>query len=433
MAKIVELPRLSDTMEEGVIAKWHIKEGDKVKRGQLIADIETDKATMEFESFDAGTVLRLVAAEGDALAIGKPIAVLGKEGEDADAALSAHGGAPPAAAPSAAVSPASAAPAPALAPAPTPAPTPDPTPDPTHESAAPAGRANERIAASPLARRLARELGVDLAQLSGSGPHGRIIKTDVEGAAAGHPGATAGAGATITEGARAFVTRPDTPQKLSQMRKAIAKRMGQANAEIPHFYLTSKIEMDRAVAARKEINEAFPDAKVSFNDFVILAAAAALRQHPEINAYWDGSTIVWRGDIHVGMAVAVEEGLLVPPIRFTDQKTLREIGREAKDLGARARDKKLSPSEMTGSTFTVSNLGMFGIEEFSAVVNPGEGAILAVGAIVDEVVADGTGFRVAKRMKVTLACDHRVMDGAVGAKFLVTFRGLLERPLAMMA
>ena len=430
MAKIVELPRLSDTMEEGVIAKWHVAVGDKVKRGQLIAEVETDKATMEFESFDAGVVLKLVAPEGEAMAIGTPIAVLGKEGEDADAALAQHGSG------SGSGGGGGQAPAPKAesAPAPEPvaeaAPTSEPASSSSSSSSSSVGRTDERIAASPLARRLARERGIDLATITGSCPHGRIVKTDIEAAGSG---AAARPSATVTSGSRSFVSRPDEPQKLSQMRKTIAKRMGQANAEIPHFYLTTKIEMDRTVAARKEVNEAFEDGKVSFNDFVLLATAKALVQHPEVNAYWDGQTIVRRGDIHVGMAVAIDEGLIVPPIRFTDQKTLREIAVEAKDLGGRGRDKKLSPDEMMGSTFTVSNLGMFGIEEFSAVINPGEGAILAVGAIADEVVPDGNGFRVAKRMKATLACDHRVMDGAVGARFLQTLRGLLERPLAMMA
>lgn len=412
MATIVELPRLSDTMEEGVIAKWHVAVGDKVKRGQVIAEIETDKATMEFESFDAGHVLRLVAEEGQTLPLGAPIAVLGKKDEDVDAALAKASAsanqAPPAAAAEAADSP---------APAPAPAATAAPAPTEADEG---------RIAASPLARRLAREAGLPLSSIKGSGPHGRIVKTDVEAAASAGP--TAG-----LAGPGGFISRPDRPMKLSQMRKTIAKRMAQANAEIPHFYLTSVVDMGAAVQLRTQLKTALPDTKISFNDIVIMAAAKALEQHPEINAYWDGTTIVQRGDIHVGVAVAVEEGLIVPPVRHADQKSLKQIAVEIRDIGTRARDKKLSPAEMSGSTFTVSNLGMFGIESFSAVINPGEGAILAVGSITDEAVVVDGALGMGKRMRMTLACDHRVMDGAVGAVFLKTLRGLLEQPLAMLA
>ncbi len=440
MAKIVELPRLSDTMEEGVIAKWHIAQGDTVKRGQVIADIETDKATMEFESFDAGTVLRIVAAEGEPLAIGTPIAVLGKEGEDVDAALAAHGGggatAPKAAAapePKAAAADEPKAPEPKAAPKASASAESESESEP--EAAAP-GRASERIAASPLARRIARERGIDLAKVTGSGPRGRVVKADVEAAAASGtaakaPAAVAASGEVDAHG-RPFVERPDEPVKLSQMRKAIARRMSQANAEIPHFYLTTTVDMDRAVALREQLKAGL-DAKVSFNDLVLLAAAKALRVHPEVNAYWDGTTAVRRGNVHMGIAVAVDEGLIVPVVRYADQRSLREIAELARDLGLRGREKKLLPPEMSGSTFTVSNLGMFGIDEFAAVINPGEGAILAVGAIVDTVVAKGGQAVIGKRMKMTLACDHRVMDGAVGAKFLATLRGLLEQPLAMLA
>jgi len=420
MATIVELPRLSDTMEEGVIAKWHIAEGDKVKRGQIIADIETDKATMEYESFDAGIVLKIVAAEGDTHPIGTPIAVLGKAGEDVDAALAKAGGAStPAPAPAA---PAAPEPAPAAAPA---APTPAPVP------AAPAPTADDgRIPASPLARRLAHEAGIALASIAGTGPHGRVIKADVDAAIAG---GGASAGTTVSDGARTFVSRPDTAMTLSQMRKTIARRMGQSNAEIPHFYLTIDADMGGAVAMRTQLKAALPDVKISYNDMVIMAVAKALVKHPEINAYWDGQTIVRRGDIHVGMAVAVDEGLIVPPVRHTEQRSLSEIAVATRAIGTKARDKKLTPSEMTGSTFTVSNLGMFGIEQFQAVINPGEGAILAVGAIRDEAVVVDGKLEPGKRMRVNLACDHRVMDGAVGAQFLVTLRGYLEQPLSMLA
>ncbi|MEM6292492.1 MAG: dihydrolipoamide acetyltransferase family protein [Myxococcota bacterium] len=422
MAKIVELPRLSDTMEEGVIAKWHIAEGDKVKRGQVIADIETDKATMEFESFDAGIVLKIVAPEGDTMPIGTPIAVLGKPGDDVEAALASAGSSASAAPAAEAAAP---QPEPAAAPQPAAAPAAAPAP------AAASSEDDDRVAASPLARRMAREAGLSISQIEGSGPHGRIIKADVDAAIAGG-GASAGA-SVVTSGARTFVSRPDTPMKLSQMRKTIAKRMGQSNAEIPHFYLTIDADMANAVAMRTQLKASLPDVKISYNDMVILAVAKALQKHPEVNAYWDGKTIVRRGDIHVGMAVAVDEGLIVPPIRHTEQRTLSEVATATRDLGTRGRDKKLGPDEMTGSTFTVSNLGMFGIEQFLAVINPGEGAILAVGAIRDEPVVVGGEIKPGKRMRVNLACDHRVMDGAVGAQFLVTLRTYLEQPLAMLA
>lgn len=487
MAKVVELPRLSDTMEEGVIAKWHVAVGDTVKRGQVIAEIETDKATMEFESFDAGVVLELLAPEGETLAIGTPIAVLGKAGEDPKAALGGRGGGAPkkeeggkgskpaakkaaakkaeedepeesaedeAAEADAAKGETGATKAEskmvkeaeaALATAKTGASRGEAEAGEGEddEDEAPAEAADRsRIAASPLARRLAREHGVDLARISGSGPHGRIVKADVEAAAKAKPAgpakaakptkAAAAAGQEVDVRGRPFAVHADEPVKLSQMRKAIARRMSQANAEIPHFYLTTVVDMDRAVALREELKTAL-DAKVSFNDLVLLAAAKALRAHPEVNAYWDGTTAVRRGNVHMGVAVAVDEGLIVPVIRFADQKSLREIAEDARDLGQRGRDKKLAPDEMSGSTFTVSNLGMFGIDEFAAVINPGEGAILAVGAIVDTVVAKAGQVAIGKRMKMTLACDHRVMDGATGAKFLATLRGLLEQPLAMLA
>ncbi|MBK8236806.1 MAG: 2-oxo acid dehydrogenase subunit E2 [Deltaproteobacteria bacterium] len=439
MATVVALPRLSDTMEEGVIAKWHIKPGDKVKRGQMIAEIETDKATMEFESFDAGVVLELVAPEGKTLPIGAPIAVFGQAGEDPKAALSGAAKAP-AKAESKPTAKTDAAPeskhaakpdaepaaktdaAPAAKPDAAPASSTDARPD-----AKPEPRDDGRIAASPLARRLARERGLALADIEGSGPHGRVVKTDVERAASAPRAAAAAAPASAG----------DTVVELSMMRKTIAKRMAQANAEIPHFYLTIVVDMDRAAAVRDELAAA--DVKVSYNDLIVLACAKALRIHPEVNAYWNGQTIVRRGDVHVGIAVAVEDGLVVPVLRHTDRMSLSEIAASARTLGGKARERALEPAQMTGSTFSVSNLGMFGIEAFAAVVNPGEGAILAVGGIADEAVvrAPAAGgaptLAVGKRMRVTLSCDHRVMDGATGAKFLATVRGLLEQPLRMLA
>lgn len=432
MASIIELPRLSDTMEEGVIAQWHIAVGDKVKRGQVIADVETDKATMEFESFEAGLVLKLVASEGETLPIGAPIAVFGKEGENADAVLANHGGATAPAAPAVAKQDPAPTTQPPVADAPTPAPKPVVTAPVAAEAPSPT-LDDGRIAASPLARRLAREHGLRLADIEGSGPHGRIVKTDVDAAAAGTsarpPSST---GVVPAPSAPSPFVKADEPQQLSQMRKTIAKRMAQANAEIPHFYLTTEVDMGAVVALRKELKTTLPDTKISFNDFILLAAARALVDHPGVNAYWDGQTIIRRGDIHVGFAAAIDEGLIVPVVRYANYKTLRQIAAEVRDLSTRAREKRLGPDEMSGSTFTVSNLGMFGITEFAAVVNPGEGAILAVGGIKEAVVVEDGDPVVGHRMKMTLSCDHRVMDGAVGARFLATLRGYLESPLTIL-
>lgn len=267
---------------------------------------------------------------------------------------------------------------------------------------------------------MAREAGLALAQIQGSGPHGRVVKTDVERAASG---STARGAAPAPAG--------DTVMELSQMRKAIARRMAQANTEIPHFYLTIVIAMDRVAAMREELTAA--EIKVSFNDFVVLGCAKALRAHPEVNAFWNGTTIVRRGDVHIGIAVALEEGLVVPVVRNTDTLSLSRIAETARDLGTRAKGKQLDPSSLSGSTFTVSNLGMFGIEAFAAVVNPGEGAILAVGGIADEAVVVDGKLTIGKRMRVTLSCDHRVMDGAQGAKFLATLEGMLEHPMRLLA
>ncbi len=438
MAIIVELPRLTDTMEEGVIAQWHIAEGDKVKRGQVIADIETDKATMEFESFDAGYVLKLVASEGDTLGLGAPIAVLGKKDEDVGdlltalanrAAGGAEAEAQEPAKEDAATSTESAVPVEAEA-----------TPAAPAEAPAAQTLDNGRIPASPLARRLAREAGLELSQIEGSGPHGRIIKADVDRAVAegvkpksADTPKVATASSEVDEHGRPYATHEDTTVKLSQMRKTIVKRMGQSKREAPHIYLTMPIRMDEAAAARKQLNAALAEqgVKVSFNDFIIKAAAKALRVHPRVNAHYTPDGIIEYGNAHVGMAVALDDGLVVPVVRYADQKTLKAIASETRSLGTRARDRKLAPAEMSGSTFTVTNLGMFGIEEFMAVVNPGEGGILAVGAIKDEVVVEDGQMVIRKMMRVTLCSDHRVFDGADNAKFLVTLKGLLEQPMGL--
>ncbi|MBA3547619.1 MAG: 2-oxo acid dehydrogenase subunit E2 [Nannocystis sp.] len=482
MATVVELPRLSDTMEEGVIAKWRIKVGDKVKRGQVIAEIETDKATMEFESFDSGTVLKLIAAEGETLPIGAAIAVLGAPGEDPDA------GAKPAGTPAAGTPPASTPATPKIAtkeegahgetkpagepgsgaevnapPPPAPA-TGSEEQVPTDRSQKPAGD-DGRVPASPLARRLAREHDLELGGIQGSGPHGRVVKADVDQAIAAGTGgapqkpapapaaATAGApaagaanverpaakvsaapgvpGAEADADGRPYVSRPTKTIKLTQMRKTIVKRMGQSKREAPHIYLTTAIRMDRAMAIRAELNLAVDGTKISVNDLIVLACARALRKHPKVNSNYTEQGILEYGDIHVGVAVALDDGLVVPMIRFADQKTISAISRESRDLGLRAKNKELRPEEMTGSTFTISNLGMLGVESFMAVVNPGESAILAVGATNEEAVVDNGAVVVRKVMRVTLCSDHRAFDGADSARFLQTLKSLLENPMAL--
>ena len=444
MATIVELPRLSDTMEEGVVAEWRIQVGDKVKRGQVIADIETDKATMEFESFESGVVLDLVAKPGEMLPIGAPIAVFGEQGEDPKAALEAHGGpqgkapeaprepesgAPPEAkregAESAAESKAPAAKAPST-----------PAPSPAKPAAAPVQRADDgRIPASPVARKIAHEHGLALADIAGSGPHGRIIKTDVEKAVAGG-GTARPAGQHSSETdvfGRPYLRHEDEVKAPTLMRKTIAKRMVQSQQQIPHFYLTIEVEMNEAARLRSQINLAAEGTKVSFNDMVVAAAAHALRAHPECNASWSDSGVVSHGNIDVGVAVAIEGGLVVPVVKNAEQKNVVAISREVRSLGKRAKNKQLRPEEMTGSSFSVSNLGMFGITEFAAMVNPGEGAILAVGEVADgPAVRDGQ-LVVRKLMRCTLSCDHRVIDGAMGARFLATFKTLLEAPMRLFA
>ncbi|TPV97034.1 MAG: 2-oxo acid dehydrogenase subunit E2 [Myxococcales bacterium FL481] len=447
MATVVELPRLSDTMEEGVVARWRIKEGDQVKRGQVIAEIETDKATMEFESFDRGRVLKLVAEEGQVLPLGAPIAVLGAEGDDVEAALAAANKAAPAApavsadppeasslgtpAPVAAAAPPSNVAAPSASPAPVVGSSP-PAPAVTSAAELTDEGAQSRVPASPVARRLARERGLPLTSIPGSGPNGRVIKADVEGAVLSTPSVPVGTpAAEVDEHGRPFVARPATTVAHSQMRRTIAKRMLQSQQQVPHFYLTIEIDMERASKLRGEFNVAVKGTKASFNDLLLVAAARSLRENPRVNASFTDGAIVEHGDIVLGFAVALEDGLVVPVVKYADQKTLRQISMEVRELGKRAKQRQLRPEEMTGSTFTVSNLGMFGISEFAAMVNPGEGAILAVGAVEPSAVVVDGELTVRRRMRATLSCDHKVVDGAVGAQFLATLRDYLEEPMRL--
>jgi len=416
MAIVIDMPKLSDTMSEGVIAKWNVKEGDTVKSGDIIAEVETDKATMDVEVYDGGTVLKIVATEGTAVPLGGIMAVIGAPGEDISALL---GGAPAAAAPAPAAAPAA---VPTLSkPAPAPAP-----------AAAPVTEPSGPVKASPLAKSIAAASGVDLSKVQGTGPNGRIVKKDLDevGADGIRPEVSKGS-MPSTPAIRPDAIRPDTDHRISQMRKTIAKRLAESKFTNPHFYETIDIDMKNAVATREALN-ASGDVKISFNDLVVKAAALALRKHPAVNSSWLGEIIREYGSVHVAVAVAIEDGLVTPVIRNTDLKGLSAISAETKDLAKRARDRKLEPKDWEGSTFTISNLGMYGIEEFTAIINPPNACILAVGAIRDVPVVENGAVVPGKRMKVTLSSDHRVVDGAVAAQFLNTLRGYLEHPATML-
>ncbi|MCU0320292.1 MAG: 2-oxo acid dehydrogenase subunit E2, partial [Flavobacteriales bacterium] len=398
---------------------WHKKVGDKVKSGEVLAEIETDKATMEFESFTDGVLLHIGVEKGKAAAVDSVLAVLGKEGEDITALLAEAAQA----APVVAETPAAPAPAPvaeAPKPAPAPAPTPATAPRPAAPAVASVPASNGRVFASPLARRLAEEKGIDIARVKGSGPEGRITKRDVEG---------------HTDGGMAW-SAPQVEQfeevAVSQMRKTIARRLAESKFTAPHFYLTLEIDMARAMQVREAVNKQIAPEKISFNDMVIKAAAVALKQHPKVNSSWLGDRIRTNHHVHIGVAVAVEEGLLVPVVRFADGKPLRTIGAEVRDYAKKAKEKKLQPQDWEGNTFTISNLGMFGIEEFTAIINPPDACILAVGGIMEKPVVRNGAIVPGHTMKVTLSCDHRVVDGATGAAFLNTFKQLLEEPALLL-
>lgn len=425
MASVVEMPKLSDTMEEGGIANWLKKEGDSVKEGEPLVEIETDKATQEYESPAEGVILKLLVAPGKTVKLRTPIAVIGAKGEAVDLAKFAVPEKAAAPAPkAAAAAPKAATPRPAAN-----APTP-PQSQPQIQSA------DGRVKSSPLARRVAAERGIDVANVHGSGPGGRVVLRDLEGVATG--GAkSSGAGSSPVVAAPAGAG--DTVMPVSMMRKTIAKRLLAAKNDAPHFYLTVAANMQRANEWRERLNaEAAKSdgklAKISVNDLVIIASAKALRRHPLVNASWQGDTITLFGSVHVAMAVALPEGLVTPVIRDTDHLGLREIAVRAKELALKAKDGKLGNADYQGGTFTISNLGMFGIEEFTAIINPPQVAILAVGATQVVPAVNSEGAVVAEpRMKMTLSCDHRVVDGATGAQFLQTLVRYLEDPLSMMA
>jgi pyruvate dehydrogenase E2 component (dihydrolipoamide acetyltransferase) len=410
--QIVRMPKLSDTMTEGVVAKWHKKVGDKVKSGELLADIQTDKATMEFESFQDGVLLHIGVEEGKGALVDSILAILGKGGEDVSAIIAADKNKSQAA-PAAAATPSAKQEA-------------APAKKSEEKSAAPVAKAkddakdNGRLRISPLAKKIADEKGIDLRALKGTGDHGRIVKRDID------KFKTSGAGLPAAVSVESFTEEP-----VSQMRKAIARRLGESKFTAPHFYLTMEIDMDEAIKTRDAIN-LVAGVKISFNDLVIKAVAASLRTNPRINSSWLGDKIRYNDHIHIGVAVAVEDGLLVPVVRFADGKTLTQIATEVRNLAAKAKDKKLQPNEWEGNTFTISNLGMFGIEDFTAIINPPDSCILAVGGIKQTPVVKNGQVVPGNVMKVTLSCDHRVVDGATGSAFLKTLKQNLENPVLML-
>ncbi len=470
MAQILGLPKLSPTMEEGVLVRWTKKEGDKVSPGDLVAEVETDKANMDFNVEDAGTILKLLVKEGETVKLGAPVMILGKPGEDTSALeAQAKGGgsngaaneapkkdapkqAPAKSVPDGEKPPAAKAGAKGVEATETTKTEAKPAAKteakPAAKAAKPADAPSGKVLASPLAKTLAIELGIDLRTVSGSGPGGRIVERDVKAAAEGgaKPAATqADAGAQADDDdepketalavrtARQMV--PDTDADFddipaSNMRKRIAARLTEAKRDVPHFYLMRKLDAAPLLGFRQRLNDLLGDrGKVSVNDLIIKAVALALRRVPECNASWAGESIHRFHRVHVGVAVAIEDGLVTPVIRDADQKGIGAIAAEVKDLAERAKTKKLKGHEITGSTFTVSNLGMFGIERFTAIINPPEGGILAIGTTVDEPVVDKSGAIVAgKRMTVTMSCDHRVIDGALGARWLQAFAELFEKP-----
>lgn len=419
--EIITMPRLSDTMTEGTVASWLKKVGDKVSEGDILAEIETDKATMEFESFYAGTLLHIGIQEGESAPVDSVLAIVGPEGTDVSDVLS--GETKPAKkeqketteAPKKEESPASN----------------NSTSDTTQEVTTDGGR----IFASPLAKKIAQDKGINLSQVKGTGENGRIVKSDVENFTPSTKAPSAEVKEAVAKSTPVAVTAGEVKVeevKNSQMRKTIARRLAESKFTAPHYYLTVELNMDNAMEARKTINS-LPDTKVSFNDMVVKACAMALKKHPQVNSTWTDAATMINHHVNVGVAVAVEDGLVVPVVNHTDLLTLSQIGAAVKDLAGKARNKKLQPKEMDGSTFTVSNLGMFGIEEFTSIINQPNSAILSVGAIIEKPVVKNGQIVVGNTMKVTLACDHRTVDGATGAEFLQTLKHYIENPVTMLA
>ena len=430
MAEIIRMPRMSDTMEEGVIVGWLKEVGDEVEPGDILAEVETDKATMELESYHEGVLLHIGVKEGP-VQVNGILAVIGEKGEDYKEALAA------AEAESASAGTESGSSAQVEVETVEEAPVNLEAPAVVHSS-------DTRIKASPLAKKMAADAGINLAAVAGSGDHGRIVKKDIQAylsrngstpAPVAAPAAKSPAPASPPVNIPKFdpsgLGRQDTTTPVSQMRKVIARRLGESKFSAPHFYLTIEMEMSNTIAARKQMNEVAP-VKISFNDIIVKGCAIALRQHPAINSSWLGDTIRTNGNINIGVAVAVDEGLLVPVINHADMKSLSQINTEVKELAGLARERRLQPDQMSGNTFTISNLGMFGIDEFTAIINPPDSCILAVGGIIQKPIVKDGQVTVGNMMKVTLSCDHRVVDGATGAKFLNTLKAILENPVTML-
>jgi pyruvate dehydrogenase E2 component (dihydrolipoamide acetyltransferase) len=419
MAEVVRLPKMSDTMTEGVIVKWNYKVGDSVKSGDILAEVETDKATMDMEVYAKGTILHLALNEGDTTPVDSIIAIVGAPGEEFKSLL---GSAPVASAPAPVAIPETSAPATTVAPV---------VEAPAATAVAVAQPAaihadGDRLKASPLAKKLAAEKGININDINGSGENGRIVKKDIETFTPATTTTAAPVATTVAAGTESF-----HEVNVSQMRKTIAARLGESKFSAPHFYLTLEINMDKATQAREQMNTV-SDVKISMNDLVIKAAAAALRKNPNINSSWLGTKIRYNHHIHIGVAMAVEDGLLVPVVRFADNKSLSQISSEVKEYGKKAKEKKLQPQDWAGNTFTISNLGMFGIDEFTAIINPPDACILAVGTVKDTVGVVNGEIKPVKTMKVTLSCDHRVVDGAMGAQFLKTLKEFLEEPYRLL-
>ncbi|MFS4494961.1 pyruvate dehydrogenase complex dihydrolipoamide acetyltransferase [Maribacter sp. 2308TA10-17] len=423
--EVITMPRLSDTMEEGTVAAWLKKVGDTVEEGDILAEIETDKATMEFESFYSGTLLYIGIQEGESSPVDEVLAVIGPAGTDVDAVLKGGASGAATSAPSEEKK------------------TGKPTETKTEAPAATvSANDGQRIFASPLAKKIAKEKGVNLADVKGSGDHGRIVKKDIENYQPAVQTATPVAATPEVSTSNAVAASPiinlpvgqegTEEVKNSQMRKVIAKRLSESKFTAPHYYLNIEVDMSDAIASRKKINN-LPETKVSFNDMVVKACAMALKKHPQVNTTWGDAAMIYNQHVHIGVAVAVPDGLMVPVLKFADQMSLTQIGASVKDLAGKARNKKIAPTEMEGSTFTVSNLGMFGITDFTSIINQPNSAILSVGAIVEKPVVRNDEIVVGNTMKVTLACDHRTVDGATGAQFLLTLRSYLENPVTMLA
>ena len=414
---VVTMPRLSDTMEEGTVATWLKKVGDEVSEGDILAEIETDKATMEFESFQSGTLLYIGINEGESAKIDSLLAIIGPAGTDVSGIasnFSVDSGSTNSEEPvKAKEEPKDVAPSKQEDKAASP-------------SAAPSASSNGRLFVSPLAKKMAEEKGVNLSEITGSGENGRIVKRDIENFTPATVSSAAAVGKFVPSGQEDFDEKPN-----SQMRKVIAKRLAESKFTAPHYYLNVEFDMDNAIAFREQFNS-IPDTKISYNDIVVKACALALKQHPQVNSQWFADKMRLNNHVHIGVAVAVEDGLVVPVVKFANEQSLPQIGEAVKDFAGRARNKKLTPAEMEGSTFTVSNLGMFGIESFTSIINQPNSAILSVGNIIQKPVVKNGQIVVGNTMKLSLACDHRTVDGATGAQFLQTLKGFIENPVTML-